>query len=141
MNIRSFKVGLWERDKSLLGASEQELAQYVLDYACNIVGCSPYHRSSKAKARSDYQTLIRHPRLKKVCLVISVVPPPSQPARKVLRIDFFDRKERVKSACGPIMRAPSKQWSTKYERRLVVSPGTGQLDLRQLVDDVVGYCE
>jgi hypothetical protein len=138
MSVSRFQPSCWANDIAALGPAHRELAEEAFTYARDTLGCAPYHRASKAEASSDRQTLLRHPRTQRVCLVLSVVPNVDDKRTRVLRIDFFDIKEHVGSFnCGTIHRAPRTQWTEKGERRLVVSRSAEVAQLRAFLAAVI----
>jgi hypothetical protein len=137
MTTPSFQPSFWTQDISLLAIAQRELAEDALHYACDVLGCFPYHRASKARARSDRQTLLRHPQGKHVCLVLSVAPAFDNKSAKALRSDFFDAKEQILSECGEIRRAPRTQWTRKGERRMQISSSANLAALRAFLSAVI----
>jgi hypothetical protein len=70
-------------------------------------------------------------------LVLSVVPSIAEPNSYVLRLDFFDRAEKVSVPFAVVHRAPKTQWEKKGERRFVVPANASVTDLRRVIREIV----
>ena len=138
MRTQSFITNLWHRDMQSLSPAQQELATSLLIYASLELTCRPYHRASKATSKADRQTIFKHPVTGRVCLVLSAIPSPEESTSHVLRLDFFDKSERVAVEIAKASRAPNTQWAEKGERRFLVPSGSKFSELRPIIQQIVG---
>ena len=132
---------LWSRDVALLPVAQQAQALAVFRIATEILGCEPYHRASKQKNGSDYQTILRHPNTGKNCLVITIAPDRDKGKDRRLRLDFFDKSAKVQMSGFLIYPAPRTQWTIKGERRVFIFAETTNLQLQELLRAVISLAE
>jgi hypothetical protein len=129
-----FQNELWQRDISCLSAKEQNLAEEILEHSKKLGGI-PYHRDSKKNYESDRQTIIKHPETQKAFLVITVSPI-LQEGLYQLRVDFFDRRDEIRSDIFAIQKGPGGQWENKKEKRFVVPLDAKMESLKEMVDQI-----
>ncbi|MFH1672729.1 MAG: hypothetical protein ABIF87_04815 [Pseudomonadota bacterium] len=125
---------LWQRDISCLSSKEQNLAEQILDHSKKLGGI-PYHRDSKKNHLSDRQTIIKHPETQKAFLVITICPI-LQSGSYQLRVDFFDRRDEIRSDIFAIEKGPRGQWENKKEKRFVVRQDAKAETLKVMVDQI-----
>lgn len=129
-----FQDELWQRDISYLSTKEQDLAKQILEHSKKLGGI-PYHRDSKKDYESDRQTIIKHPETQEAFLVITVSPI-LQGGLYQLRVDFFDRREEIRSDSFTIQKGPGGQWENKKEKRFVIPPDVKVEILKAMVDKI-----
>ena len=129
-----FQKELWQRDIARLSSKEHNLAEQILEHSKKLGGI-PYHRDSKKNYESDRQTIIKHPETQKAFLVITVSPI-LQGGLYQLRVDFFDRRDEIRSDIFAIQKGPGGQWENKKEKRFVIPPDVKVEILNAIVDKI-----